>query len=213
MGACLLRLKYRVAFKFMPAGYRPPSGRSRSSRRSGANYLAYRPLLSAAVVIDAGYRLHRKPVFHQFRRFRDHVLSGRRCGAVSETDETFMTSRTTVNVLGAMAAALGYAAATAAHAEPKPHRPPFRKVLWHRPQGAERLCGRPRHHLRRHVQGRLSGQRLDGRPQRHLPDLNRAGEPHGQPATPDPRSSTLLNRRAEALLSGPICQSVQTPGG
>jgi uncharacterized membrane protein len=31
-----------------------------------------------------------------------------------------MTSRTTVNVLGAMAAALGYAAATAAHAEPKP---------------------------------------------------------------------------------------------
>jgi uncharacterized membrane protein len=120
MRACFLRLKYRVAFKFMPAGYRPPRGRSRSSRRSGANYLAYRPLLSAAAVIDAGYRLHRKPVFHQFCRFRDHVLSGRRCGAAAETEETFMTSRTTVNVLGAMAAALGYAAATAAHAEPKP---------------------------------------------------------------------------------------------
>jgi hypothetical protein len=120
MGACLLGLKYQLAFKFMPAGYRPPSERSHS-RRSGSSYLAYRSPLSAAAVIDAGYRLHRKPVFHQFCRFRDHVLSGRRCGAAAETEETFMTSRTTVNVLGAMAAALGYAAATAAHAEPKPH--------------------------------------------------------------------------------------------
>jgi uncharacterized membrane protein len=53
-------------------------------------------------------------------RFHDHALSGRHCGTASEAEETSMTSRTGLSVAGAMAAALGYAATTAAHAQPKP---------------------------------------------------------------------------------------------
>src|SRR5690349_1257718 len=39
---------------------------------------------------------------------------------LSQTEDTSMTHRTALSIAGAMAAALGYAAATTAHAEPKP---------------------------------------------------------------------------------------------
>ncbi len=42
------------------------------------------------------------------------------------------------------------------------------EVLRRRPERQERLQGRRRHHLRRHVQGRLPGQRLVAGPQGHL---------------------------------------------
>ena len=43
-----------------------------------------------------------------------------------------------------------------------------REVLWRRPRRQERLRRRRRHHLRRDLEGRLPGQRLEGRAQGHL---------------------------------------------
>ena len=52
-------------------------------------------------------------------------------------------------------------------------RPTHGKVLRRRDGRQERLRRRPRHHLRRHVQGRLPGQCLEVRRQGHLHDASR----------------------------------------
>ena len=50
--------------------------------------------------------------------------------------------------------------------------------------GAERLRRRTRHQLRRHLQGRLSGQQLETRPGRDLHHDGTAGRPHGLARSP-----------------------------